>query len=88
VIPDTVFFHEQWLTDALRQAVSGVLLTEESLAEIKKLELDRLPDDLSELDKIPNLEILSIPQNLASEADGIMDKGISIALRPEGEETP
>ena len=65
-----------------------MLLTEESLAEITKLKLDQLPADLSELDKIPNLEILSIPQKLASEADGIMDKGISIALRPEGEETP
>ena len=88
MIPDTVFFDEQWLTDALRQTVSGVLLTEESLAEVKKLELDRLPADLSELDKLPSLEVLSIPQNLADEAGEIMEKGISIALRPEGEGTP
>ena len=86
MIPDTVFFKEQWLTDTLRQAVNGLLLTEESLAEITKLELNRLPEDLSELDQLPNLEILSIPQNLADQADGIMERGISVALRPEGEE--
>ena len=88
MIPDTVFFEEQWLTDTLRQAVSGVLLTEESLAEITKLNLDQLPADLSELDKLPNLETLSIPQSLADEAQELMDKGIRLALRPEGEETP
>ena len=65
-----------------------MLLTEESLADIKKLELDRLPADLSELDKLPNLEVLSIPQSLANEVSEIMEKGISIALRPEGEGTP
>ena len=88
MIPDTVFFEEQWLTDTLRQVVSGVLLTEESLAEITKLELNQLPADLSELDKLPNLEILSIPQSLADKAEGIMEKGISVALRPEREEAP
>ena len=88
MIPDTVFFEEQWLTDTLRQSVSGVLLTEESLAEITKLKLDRLPDDLSELDKLPNLEILSVPQSLADKVQELMDKGIRIALRPEGEGTP
>lgn len=88
MIPDTVFFEEQWLTDTLRQAVSDVLLTEESLAEITKLKLDQLPADLSELDKLPNLETLSIPQSLADEAQELMDKGIRLALRPEGEETP
>ena len=88
MIPDTVFFSEQWLTDILRQNVNGILLTEKSLAEIRKLELDRLPADLSELEKIPNLEILSIPQSLAEEADSIREMGIDVALRPDGEGTP
>ena len=44
--------------------------------------------DVSELDKLPNLETLSIPQSLADEAQELMDKGIRLALRPEGEETP
>jgi len=65
-----------------------MLLTEESLADITKLKLDQLPADLSELDKLPNLEILSVPQSLADEAQELMDKGIRIALRPDGEGTP
>ena len=68
--------------------MNGILLTEKSLAEIRKLALDRLPADLSELEKIPNLEILSIPQSLAEEADSIREMGIDVALRPDGEGTP
>ena len=88
-IPDTVFFGEQWLTDLLRDKVEGVLLTEESLAGITELTLERLPADFTELDKLPNLQTVRMPQGQAAEALALLsERGITLALAPEGEDAP
>ena len=82
-IPDTVFFEDPELTDLLRDTVEGFVLTEESLAEVTELKLDRLPSDLSELAKLPNLAKLILPQSEALKATELLDSGLTIAVTAE-----
>ena len=56
---------------------------------ITELALDRLPEDLDELKKLPNLETLILPQALAQEkAAELMEAGYTVVVAPEesGEE--
>lgn len=87
-IPDTVFFEDEALTAALRERMKDGVITQESLAEITELTLNRLPEDLSELEKLPNLNKLSLPQEEALMAGELMDQGITLVIRAGGEESP
>ena len=82
-IPDTVFFEDPELTEKLRNQVEGVLLTEESLAEVTELKLDKIPEDLSELAKLPNLTKLILPQSEVMKAADLLDSGLTIAVTAE-----
>ena len=59
------------------------------LGWITELALDRLPEDLDELKKLPNLETLILPQAMAQErAAELTEAGytVVIALEESGEE--
>ena len=87
-----MFFEEEWLTDLLRKEVNGVLITEESLAEITELTLEKLPVNLDELDKIPNLEKIRMPLAGPEEArealSALEEKGIALVLLTKEAEAP
>ena len=82
-IPDTVFFDDSAFTNAVRKAVPGGVITEESLAEVTVLQLDRLPADLSLLSQVPNLEKLKVPQSEAVKALTQTEGRYVIILAPE-----
>ena len=67
--------------------MEGVLLTEESLAEVTELKLDKIPEDLSELAKLPNLTKLILPQSEVMKAADLLDSGLTIAVTAEQEQT-
>ena len=69
----------------MRAYAADETITEETLAEITEVYADKVPDDLSELDKLPNLQKLGIPQSeFIEHADELIDTGISIILLPDG----
>ena len=79
-------FEDAWLTDYLRGVVHTSVFTEEYLGWITELKLGQLPEDLSELKKLPNLTTLILPQNLAAEkAAELMDSGYTVEIVPDGE---
>lgn len=83
---DTVSFGDARLTDALRDAVDGGMITTETLEQVTKLKLAELPEDLSELkEKVPNLTTLILPQEAAKDALEAADGQYTIVLAPEGE---
>lgn len=87
-----MFFEEEWLTDLLREEVNGVLITEESLAEITELTLEKLPENLDELDKMPNLAKIRMPLAGPEEAREVLsaleEKGITLVLLTKEAEAP
>ena len=86
VIIDTVTFEDEKLTDALRSAVGGGMITTKSLEQVTRLRLEEVPGDLSELkEKVPNLTMLILPQEAAKKALEKVDGQYDIALAPEGE---
>ena len=69
MIIDTVTFSDAKLTDALRTAVGGGMITTKSLEQVTRLRLEEVPGDLSELkEKVPNLTMLILPQEAAKKA--------------------
>ncbi len=86
VIIDTVTFEDEKLTDALRSAVGGGMITTKALERVTKLRLEELPEDLSGLkEKAPNLTMLILPQEAAKKALEAVEGQYDIALAPEGE---
>lgn len=83
MMPDTVFFPDGDFTDAVRRATAGGVITEESLAEIRTLEIGALPEDLSLLDRLPGLEKLKLPQGQALYALAVLGGRYTIVLAPE-----
>ena len=81
--PDTVRFGDTDFTAAVRKAVNNGAITEETLAEVTALELEMLPDDLTLLDQLPNLETLKLPQGQAIYALAVLGDRYTIALAPE-----
>lgn len=82
-IPDTVFFPDSEFTAEVRKAATGGAITEETLAEIRTLEMDTLPEDLSLLEQLPNLEKLKLPQGQALYALAVLDNRYTIVLAPK-----
>ena len=82
---DTVFFSDKALTESIRAYAADETITEETLAEITELQVEKMPEDLSELAKLPNLQKLGIPQGeFIRHADELIDTGLSIILLPDG----
>ena len=83
MIPDTVSFADADFTKAVRKAAKNGVITEETLAEITTLELDMLPEDLTLLEQLPNLEKLKLPQGQAVYALAVLGERYTIVLAPE-----
>ena len=63
------------------------MFKKEYLGWLTELALDRLPEKLDELKKLPNLEVLIIPQSLAAQrAEELIEAGYNVVIRPDGEE--
>jgi len=86
--PEEAAFEDQAFAEALRALTPDGFLTEKNLENFTELELARLPEDPAELEKLPNLEKLVLPQREAMKAESLLDTGITIVLRPEGEVSP
>lgn len=84
VMPDTVSFDDEELTETLRETLGGGQITEERLGEIKELILKKAGGNLSFLDQLPNLETLKVPQSLAAEVlTAAEERGITLVILPE-----
>lgn len=77
---DTVFFENAALRAAVRSAVGGGAITQESAAAVDTLRLKTLPEDGGELDKLPSLTRVEIPQSAAAEAQWLLDGGYTVVL--------
>ena len=62
-------FEDAGLTSILREKVHTKVFKKEYLEWLTELELDRLPEDLEELKKLPNLTTLIIPGENDSEEE-------------------
>lgn len=71
---DTVFFSDPALTTAVREALDGELITEETAATVTVLHLDALPGHLDELSLLPNLSRIELDQKNAGDAAPILDR--------------
>ena len=79
-------FEDAGLTRILREKVHTKVFKKEYLEWLTELELDRLPEDLEELKKLPNLTTLIIPQKLAGEKAGeLIEAGYTVEIVPDGE---
>ena len=71
---DTVVFADSKLTETVRDALGGGLLTEESVQSITELRLSALPADTDALLLLPNLTRIEIPQSDAERALALLDR--------------
>ena len=79
----TVTFKDKTFEEAVRKAAPYGVLTEETLAEITTLELEWMPEDLSLLEQLPNLEKIRLPQSQAVYALAAVGEKYTIVLAPE-----
>ena len=71
---DTVTFSDPGLTQAVRDALEGGPITEESIGSVTALHLDAIPTDPEELLKLKNLAVIEIDQSLAPYAQDLSDR--------------
>ena len=71
---DTVFFSDPALTAAVRDALDGDLITEETLQRVTTIRLDALPENTDELSKLPNLYAIELNQTNAAAAESLLDR--------------
>ena len=71
---DTIVFSDQALSDAVRAASGGGILSEETVSGITKLSLSSLPENPEELRKLPALQTLEFPQSVLLSEDERIDR--------------
>lgn len=62
--------------------ISGIIRPTQDPSEVFTLTLDRIPDNMEELEKYPNLETVIIPQSEAGKAESLLDY-YTVVLRKE-----
>ena len=80
---DSVQLSDPAVLSAVREAVGGGPITEESLSGIVSLRMKSMPENWNDLALLPALESLEIPQQLVQEADTLPD-GYTIELTGGG----
>lgn len=71
---DTVFFSDPAMTAAVRDALLGEPITEESVKTVTALRLSALPEHTEELAFLPNLSRIELNQANADGADALLDR--------------
>ena len=61
-------------------AVGGGVLTEENTAAIEELRLDSLPSGWEDLEKLPKLTRIVLPQEAVLKAEGLPDESVVLVL--------
>ena len=77
---DEVVLTDETIRAAVRTAVGGAVLTEENTAAIEELRLDGLPADWKDLEKLPGLRRIALPQEAVLEADSLPDGNLVVVL--------
>ena len=77
---DTVEFADPTVREAARIASGSAVLTEESVAAVTELRLESLPDSWEDLEKLPNLERIVLPQEAALEAESLPGEDFVLVL--------
>ena len=78
---DEVVFTDPVILSAVREAVPGGVVTEEAASEITFLRLSAVPEDWTELGKLPELERIELPQQALLDGGGLPDGDYVIELR-------
>ena len=77
---DTVEFADPTVREAARIASGSAVLTEESVAAVTELRLESLPDSWEDLEKLPNLERIVLPQDAVLEAESLPGEDFMLVL--------
>ncbi|MBR4472889.1 MAG: hypothetical protein IKS55_04550 [Oscillospiraceae bacterium] len=77
---DTVEFADPTVREAARIASGSAVLTEESVAAVTELRLESLPDSWEDLEKLPNLERIVLPQDAVLEAESLPGEDFVLVL--------
>ena len=77
---DEVVLTDETIRAAVRTAVGGAVLTEENTSAIEELRLDGLPADWEDLEKLPGLRRIALPQEAVLEADSLPDGNLVVVL--------
>ena len=71
---DTVFFSDPILTAAVRDALGGGPITEESIKTVTMLRFEALPKQAEELDRLSNLSRIELNQANAADAAPLLNR--------------
>ena len=77
---DEIIFADETIRSAVRSAVGGGVLTEENTAAIEELRLDSLPSGWEDLEKLPKLTRIVLPQQAVLKAESLPDAGVVLVL--------
>lgn len=77
---DEVEFADETIRNAVRAAAGGAVLTEENTAAVEELRLDSLPESWEDLEKLPGLTRLALPQEAVLEAENLPDGNFVLVL--------
>ena len=78
---DTVQIADPVILEAARAAAGGGSLTEETIAEIKTIRLEGLPESWEDLARLPALQQIVLPQEVAMQAEGLPIQQYRIVLQ-------
>ena len=71
---------DETIRGAVRAAVGGGVLTEENTAAIEELRLDSLPSSWEDLEKLPGLQRIALPQEAVMTAESLPDGNLVVVL--------
>ena len=77
---DEVVLADETIRGAVRAAVGGGVLTEENTAAIEELRLDSLPSGWEDLEKLPGLQRIALPQEAVMTAESLPDGNLVVVL--------
>ena len=77
---DEVVLADETIRGAVRAAVGGGVLTEENTAAIEELRLDSLPSSWEDLEKLPGLQRIALPQEAVMTAESLPDGNLVVVL--------
>lgn len=83
-VPDEVPFTDPVILSAVRNAARGGAITEELVSEITVLRLSGMPESWEELEKLPALTTVTLPQQALLEEGTLPDGDITVELTGGG----